>query len=95
MVVTTSGGNRYFMTMLDDFSGYTVVYLLKAKSEAEYKIHEYFNLVKNQFERYPRILRTDGGGEYSGAKLKKFLAESGTIHQKTAPYSPQQNGKAE
>ena len=24
-----------------------------------------------------------------------FLAESGTIHQKTAPYSPQQNGKAE
>ena len=95
MVVTTPGGNRYFMTILDDFTGYTVSYLLKAKSEAEFKIHEYINLVKNQFGCYPRILRTDGGGVYSGAKLNKFLAESGTIHQKTALYSPQQHEKAE
>lgn len=95
MEVATPGGNRYFMTMVDDFSGYTVIYLLKAKSEAESKIREYFNLVKNQFGRPPRVLRTDGGGEYSGSSLKKFLAESGTIHQMTAPYSPQQNGKAE
>ena len=27
--------------------------------------------------------------------MNKFLAESGTIHQNTASYSPQQNGKAE
>lgn len=50
MEVTTPSGNRFYMTMLDDFrfymtmlddfSGYTVVYLLKAKSEVESKIRE-------------------------------------------------------
>lgn len=52
-------------------------------------------MMKNQFGRFPRAIRTDGGGEYSSTSLKKYLAECGIVFQQTAPYLPQQNGKAE
>lgn len=83
------------MTMIDDFSRFTIVYLLKRKSEAEEKIKEYINLVQNQIGRKPKIIRADGGGKYSGSSLQQFLRDNGIILQQTVPYSPQQNGTAE
>lgn len=95
MEVSTPRGSRYFMTMLDDYSRYCVVYLLREKSECAEKIAEYTSMMRNQFGRAPKVIRCDGGGEYSGNVLKKFLADNGILLQHTAPYSPQQNGKAE
>ena len=40
-------------------------------------------------------VRSDRGGEYIASALQSFLAEKGIQHQKSAPYSPEQNGKAE
>lgn len=62
---TTPSGNRYFMTMIDDFSRYTVVYLLKNKSEAAGKIKQYVRWTQNKFGRKPLIIRSDGGGSIS------------------------------
>lgn len=95
MEVETPHGNRFFMTMVDDYSRYTVVYLLPKKSDAAERIREYCSLVKNQFGNYPKAIRSDGGGEYSSTSLKKFFADNGIVHEQTAPYSPQQNGVAE
>lgn len=95
MEEVTPSGNKYYVTMIDDFSSYTAVYVLKSKSEVESRIREYCEMMKNQFGRYPRVLRSDGGGEYSSVSLKKYLVSNGIILQQTAPYSPQQNGKAE
>lgn len=93
--VNTPGGKRFIMTMIDDYSKYTVVYLLGHKSEAADKIKEYVSLVQNKFDRRPQILRSDGGGEYNSKALQTFLSENGIVLQQTAPYSPQQNGQAE
>lgn len=93
MEVATPSGNRFYLTMVDDFSGYTVLYLLKAKAEVDSKVREYCSMVKNQFGRYPRIIRTDGGGEYSSTVFKQYLAKNGIILQQTAPYSPQRRGR--
>lgn len=41
----TSIGKRYFLTMVDDFSRYCVLYLLTSKSEATEKIVEYTNMM--------------------------------------------------
>ena len=41
MQTTTPSGNKYFMTVIDDFSRYTKVYLLKNKSEVPDRIREY------------------------------------------------------
>ena len=74
---------------------YTVIYMLHKKSEAIKKFEQYVELVKTQFGKKPKILRSDRGGKFTGKILKDFLANQGIIQQLTAPYSPQQNGVAE
>ena len=51
--------------------------------------------VENQKEKKIKILRSDRGGEYFPNEFDSFCGEHGIIHQKTAPYTPQQNGLAE
>lgn len=91
----TPGGNAFFMTIIDDFSRYTVVCLLRHKSDAAACIKRYVAHVKNLFGRAPCVIRSDGGGEYVNHELKQFYAEEGIQAQITAAYSPQQNGVAE
>ena len=95
MQTQTPGGNRYFMTMIDDCSKHCTVYLLKHKSEAASKIKEYVKYVQTKFGKSPKIIRSDRGGEYTTGELQNFLKSEGIQMQMTAPYTPQQNGRAE
>lgn len=95
MECTTPSGNRYAMTITDDFSRFTVTYLLRHKSEAANTIKEYVKWVKNLFGRKPRVVRSDGGGEFVNKELRDFYKAEGIQQQFTTPYSPQQNGVAE
>lgn len=89
-MTTSPGGCRYYMTMIDDHSRYTVVYFLKEKSEVADKIREYVRFTETQFGRKPKVIRSDRGGEYTSKALRKFYAEEGinsplgTLHSKTA-----------
>jgi hypothetical protein len=49
--VLTEGGQRYFMTMIDDVSRYCYVYLLKTKDEALNCFKTYKAEVENQLEK--------------------------------------------
>jgi transposase InsO family protein len=91
----TPAGNRYFMTMIDDYSRYTVLYLLKNKSEVPDRIKEYVRLVQTKFKKSPNVIRSDRGGEYVNENLTKFFKKEGITPQFTVPYTPQQNGVAE
>lgn len=51
-------------------------------------------LIKNQSEKKIKVLRTDGGGEYTSKIFEQFCVEHGTDHQVTAPYTPKHNGIA-
>lgn len=93
MQTTSPSGKRYILTMIDDFSRYTTIYLLKEKSEVEGKIKEYVAMVENKFMYKPKVMRSDRGGEYIGAS--KYVKERGIQIQYTAPYTPEQNGVAE
>jgi hypothetical protein len=46
--VLTEGGQRYFMTMIDDASGYCNVYFLKTKDETLNYLKTYKAEVENQ-----------------------------------------------
>lgn len=59
MNTVSPGGSRYFLTMIDDHSRYTVVYFLKKKSEAADVIEDYVSMVKNRFGRCPTVIRSD------------------------------------
>jgi hypothetical protein len=54
--VLTEGGQRYFMTMIDDASRYCYVYLLKTKDEALNCFKTYKAEVENQQEKRSNVL---------------------------------------
>lgn len=95
MKTTTPSGNRYVMHIIDDFSRFTVTYLLKNKWEAAENIKEYVRWVETLYGQKPKVIRSDGGGEFDNKELRNFYRAEGIKPQFTTPYSPQQNGVAE
>jgi hypothetical protein len=89
------GGNRYLLTVMDDHSGYSLVMPLKQKSEVAAALQRSIAFLETQTGRRVRAVRSDNGGEYVGAALAAFFQERGIEHQRTAPYTPEQNGAAE
>ena len=59
------------------------------------KFKEYKAWAENITGKKIKILRTDGSGEYVSRAFEAFLCESGITHQKTVPYTLQQNGVSE
>jgi transposase InsO family protein len=90
----TEGGQRYFMTMIDDASRYYYVYLLKTNDEALNCFKTYKAKVKNQLEKEIKHFRSDLDSEYFSNEFDLFCVEHGIIRERTPPYSPQSNGVA-
>lgn len=65
------------LTFIDDFTRYTVIYLIMQKSEVEIKLKEYINMVKTIFGRKPKLIRSDRGGEYVGKRVIRKLKGEG------------------
>jgi hypothetical protein len=89
------GGARYALTVLDDYSRYSEVFCIEHKSDAADKLKEVIQRWENRLGSSIQAVRSDGGGEFIGKNLRAFFADKGIQHQLTAPYSPEQNGKAE
>jgi transposase InsO family protein len=93
--VFIKGGQRYFMTMIDDVSRYCYVYLLKTKDEVLNCFKTYKAEVKNQLEKKIKCFRSDRGGEYFSNEFDLFCVEYDIVHERRRPYSPQSNGVVE
>lgn len=93
--VETPSGNRYFVSFIDDFSRYSKLYLMRNKSEVEEHFKAFVAEAKTRFDKKPKILRSDQGGEYTGKEFQEYLKVEGIQFQHTVPYTPQQNGVAE
>lgn len=72
-----------------------VLLLLSKKSEVEQSLKDFVMFCRTSFNRVPKTIRSDRGGEHTGRNLIKFLESQGISVQLTTPYSLQQNGKAE
>lgn len=90
--IETHRGEKYFLTIIDDYSHFTEVRLMKNKSEATNLIIEYIQRMKNQGTNVKRI-RSDNGGEFQA--LERYCKSNGIIQEFTCSYTPQQNGVAE
>lgn len=95
MQTMTPSRKRYVLTFIDDHTKFSVVYLLQNKSDVFSKLKQYIQLVQTMFNRRPKIIRSDRGGEYTGNQVMKYLNDNGIQIQYTTAYSPQQNGVAE
>lgn len=93
--IPTHEGFKYFMTVIDDYSHYTTVFLLRNKSEAGNRVIDYINKFETEKETTIRRIRCDNGGEYTSNMLKNFCNTKGIKIEYTLPHSSQQNGTAE
>lgn len=91
----THDGNRYFITILDDYSHITKTYLMKHKNEAFTILKEYIEEKERKKNEKVSCIRCDNGGEYRSNELKTWCSNKGIKLDYTIPYTPQLNGKAE
>ncbi|CAI7925714.1 unnamed protein product, partial [Closterium sp. NIES-54] len=89
-------GERYFLTIVDDWSRLMWAYPLKQKDHAASTIKEdWLPFVEKQAECVVKRIRTDRGGEFLGAEMKAWLKKQRIQRELTTAYSPQSNGVAE
>lgn len=91
----TITGASYFLTIVDDFSRSTWTFLLIDKTQVLLTLSNFFVYVKNQFLTTVKIIRTDNGSEFINHNCQNLFSSLGIVHQRTAPYSPQHNGRVE
>lgn len=89
MQTMSRNGQYYLVTFNDAYSRFTYVRLLKEKSEVENVCRNFIEMVKNKFEKRPKMIRLDRGGEYTGKKFQQYLRSEGIESHFTAGYSPQ------
>ena len=91
----TPAGNKYFMLLVDDYSRWMNVFMLRSKDQACDAFVKYKSETENQTGHKIKILRSDRGGEFLSSIFASICEEAGIKRQLTAPYSPQQNGVVE
>uniref|UniRef100_A0A2N9GFS8 Integrase catalytic domain-containing protein n=1 Tax=Fagus sylvatica TaxID=28930 RepID=A0A2N9GFS8_FAGSY len=93
--VESLGGNRYFVTFIDDASRKVWVYVLKTKDQVFQLFKKFHAMVEREKGKSLKCLRTDNGGEYTSNEFENYCSEYGIRHEKTVPGTPQHNGVAE
>lgn len=88
----THVGHSYFLTLVDDCSRYTWVYLLKHKNEVLHVIPHFFKMIETQFSKRIKVFRSDNAPELS---FTEFFASIGTLHQFSCVNTQQQNSVVE
>ena len=90
--VQSLGGKKYILVVVDDFTRYTWVVLLRDKAEP---LEKMIHLCKKlQIEKSTVIarIRSDHGREFENTKLATFCNDQGTHQEFSSPKTPQQNG---
>ncbi|CAL2235091.1 unnamed protein product [Prunus armeniaca] len=95
MQTTSIGGNKYFLTVIDDCTRMCWVYFMQFKSKVFNIFKKFKAIVEFQSGYKIKTLRSDRGGEYTSTEFLRFCEEVGLERQLTVAYSPQQNGVAE
>ena len=79
------GGNKYFVTFIDDFIRKLWTYLIKKKSEVIEVFTKFKSMVERQSGRKLNVLRTHGGGEYVSKYFDKLCEKEGIVREVVPP----------
>lgn len=93
--VESVGGKRYMLVIADDYSRYYHAILLRSKSDAFEAARDWIVLQERRTGCKVKRIRSDNGGEFVSEQWHQYYRENGILHERTVPYSPEQNGKAE
>ncbi|KAJ0011031.1 hypothetical protein Pint_33410 [Pistacia integerrima] len=93
--VISHANYKYFVTFIDDYTKYTWIYFLRAKSEVLSVFQQFSAYVETRIFLVLKFRSIRGGGEYMSREFHDFLTQKGIVSQRSCPYTPQQNGVAE
>lgn len=93
--IVGSNGERYFLTIVDDFSKLIKIYCIKSKDQVFESLSEYINQVENITNKKVKVIRCDNGKEYINSKISAFIREKGIQIDTCPPYVHELNGTAE
>jgi len=83
--VTSIRGYRYFLTVVDDHSRHTWIFLMKNKGETRSSIDSFVPYVKTQFNKFIRTVRSDNISEFD---YKTLYNSYGILHQTSCVETP-------
>ena len=86
--LNSHSGHRFFLTLVDDCTRFTWIFLLKQKSDVAQAIHKFFNFVLTQFDKRIKQFRFDNAKELA---FTEFFNDKGVMHQFPCVETPQQN----
>jgi len=78
-------GSPFFLTLVDDFSRTTRVYMLKHKSDVRSCIESFYYLIETQFQTRIKMFRNDNGKEFL---MTDFFKSKSIIHQTSCVETP-------
>jgi len=89
------GGSLYFMTALEDSTGFITATPTKTKGMAPEVLKTRIKQLETLTGVKKKRVRHDGAKEYVTSDLKAWYEDKAITSDMTAPYESQQNGKAE
>ena len=93
--VRTHSGYRYWVSFIDDYTRFRVVFPLMAKSDTFEAFKVFKAYAENHLNAKIKALCDDKGGEYMSSAFLHFTTDAGISRQHTVRNRPQQNGVAE
>src|SRR5205814_2119476 len=87
-------GDHFILHFIDSYSNLHKVYTFPDKGAINTAIIYFVNWVKNTFKLNIQVLQTDGAKANNNITIH-VLRSMGITRQRTAPYTPDQLGKAE
>ena len=83
----------YFLTIIDDSSRGTWIYLMQAKEEAPTFFEHFVKIAKTQFNEQMKSVKSNNVAEFLW--FQNYLLGQGIFHQTSCPHTPQQNSVVE
>ena len=93
--IESLGGKRYIIVVVDDFTRYTWIILLRSKSDAPKHIKTLCTRLQNEKSLKIDQIRSDHGKEFENSYIESFCTRSGISQEFSAPITPQQNDVVE
>jgi len=78
-------GHKYFLTIVDDYSRYTQIFLLKQKSQVDRFWKFFVTFVQTQIETIIKIIRNDNEAEFF---MTTFFANKEIVYQTSCVNTP-------
>ncbi|KAI3718335.1 hypothetical protein L6452_19200 [Arctium lappa] len=93
--IQSLAGKKYILVLIDEFSRYTWIEFIRAKSDVPDILIRLLKRLQVLFSSKVQKLRSDNGTEFRNAKINYYLSEEGITPNFSTARTSQQNGVVE